>query len=125
MNRDSRMREFGDALRVHRRAGGLTQVEVAARMTDAGHAWHGSTVSKTETGDRPPSLTELHALAAVLAVDLLDLIDGRQVMRAERAATHAAGARMARCSSRWPRSGPSRSRSCAPPTPPRRCASTG
>jgi transcriptional regulator with XRE-family HTH domain len=94
MNSDSRMREFGDALRVHRRAGGLTQVEVAARMTDAGHAWYGSTVSKTETGDRAPSLTEVHALAVILAVDVIDLIDGRQVMRAEQAATHAAGTRM-------------------------------
>ena len=94
MTNDSRMREFGDAMRVHRRARGLTQVEVAARMTAAGHAWYGSTVSKTESGARPPSLTEVHALAGVLTVDVVDLIDDRQAIRAEQSATHGAGTRM-------------------------------
>ena len=95
MNRDSRMREFGDALRVHRRISGLNQAELAARMTDAGHAWHGSTVSKTESGHRAPALTELTALARILTVDLADLLGDAEVMRAERAAAQAAGARMA------------------------------
>ena len=94
----ARMRDFGAGLRRYRRAAGLMQIELAARMVARGLPWHGSTVSKTESGDRPPHLSELHALAAVLDVDVLDLLNplgGGEVIRAERAAAAAAGARLA------------------------------
>ena len=78
-------------------AAGLSQIELAARMAARGLPWYGSTVSKTESGDRPPTLTELYALAEVLDVDMNALLnphfDGA-VLRTERAATEAAGARV-------------------------------
>jgi transcriptional regulator with XRE-family HTH domain len=98
MSSDQPMRDFGARLRRHRAAAGLTQIELGARMAAHGLAWHGSTVSKTESGDRPPHLSELHALAAVLDVDVLDLINplgDREVIHAQRGAAAAAGARLA------------------------------
>ena len=57
--------EFGNAVRLYRTGAGLKQSELAERMAERGFPWHGSTVSKTETGDRDPSLTEIYALAGI------------------------------------------------------------
>ena len=98
MTPDQSMCDFGTGLRRHRAAAGLSPMELAARMAAHGLPWHGSTVSKTESGDRPPHLSEPHALAVVLDVDVLDLLnplgDG-EVIRAERAAAADAGTRLA------------------------------
>jgi transcriptional regulator with XRE-family HTH domain len=68
------VREVGAGLRVRRSAAGLTQIELAQRMQARGFAWHGSTVSKVESGDRSPSLRELCGLAHVLDVDVVALL---------------------------------------------------
>ena len=56
---------FGRAVRLLRTARGLKQSELAEHMAARGFPWHGSTVSKTENGDRDPSLAEICALAEV------------------------------------------------------------
>lgn len=98
MSGAERMREFGAGLRRRRHAAGLDQATLAERMRGLGFPWYGSTVSKTEHGDRSPSLTELHGLAKVLDTDLLLLLhptlDGEQT-RAALAAAQATAARVA------------------------------
>ena len=97
MSSDQQMRGFGAGVRRGRQAAGMTQIELAARMAARGWPWYGSTVSKTESGDRPPTLTELYALAEVLDVDMIALLNPRfdgALLRAERAAAEAAGARV-------------------------------
>lgn len=96
MSVDERMREFGAGLRRRRHAAGLDQATLAERMRGLGFPWYGSTVSKTEHGDRAPSLTELHGLAKVLDTDLLlhPTLDGEQT-RAALAAAQATAARVA------------------------------
>jgi transcriptional regulator with XRE-family HTH domain len=74
MSAQEQVRAVGAGLRVRRTAAGLTQIELAQRMAARGFAWHGSTVSKVETGDRAPSLTELCGLADLLAVDVIALL---------------------------------------------------
>ena len=44
-------------------------------MTLRGHPWHGPTVSKSESGERVPSLTELLDLADIFEVDPALLYD--------------------------------------------------
>ena len=92
MSVDERMREFGAGLRRRRHAAGLDQATLAERMRGLGFPWYGSTVSKTEHGDRAPSLTELHGLAKVLDTDLLPAtLDGEQTRAALAAAQATAG----------------------------------
>ena len=55
MTTDQPMRDFGAGLRRHRAAAGLSQIELAARMAARGLPWHGSTVSKTESGTAHPT----------------------------------------------------------------------
>ncbi len=74
MSGAQQVREVGAGLRVRRSAAGLTQIELAQRMQARGFAWHGSTVSKVESGDRSPSLRELCGLAHVLDVDVVALL---------------------------------------------------
>ena len=97
MSSDQQMRGFGAGVRRARQAAGMTQLELAARMAARGWPWYGSTVSKTESGDRPPTLTESYALASVLDVDMNALLNPRfdgALLRAERAAAEAAGTRV-------------------------------
>ena len=97
MSGDERLRALGAGLRRRRHAVGLDQAGLAERMRGLGFGWYGSTVSKTEHGNRSPSLTELHGLAEVLATDLGLLLhpslDGEQV-RAAKAATKVAADRV-------------------------------
>lgn len=97
MSGDERLRALGAVLRRRRHAAGLDQATLAERMRGLGFGWYGSTVSKTEHGNRSPSLTELHGLAEVLDTDLGLLLhptlDGEQV-RAAKAATKVAADRV-------------------------------
>lgn len=97
MSGDERLRALGAVLHRRRHAAGLDQATLAERMRGLGFGWYGSTVSKTEHGNRSPSLTELHGLAEVLDTDLGLLLhptlDGEQV-RAAKAATKVAADRV-------------------------------
>jgi transcriptional regulator with XRE-family HTH domain len=68
------LREFGEALRLLRTSAGLTQIQLAELMSERGHSWYGSTVSKSESGERDPSLQEIYALAGVFQVATLALM---------------------------------------------------
>lgn len=57
---------FGVTLRHYRKRAELTQAELAERMAAAGHPWHTSTVSKTESGQRDPTMSEIIHLARIL-----------------------------------------------------------
>jgi transcriptional regulator with XRE-family HTH domain len=68
------LREFGEALRLQRTSAGLTQIQLAELMSERGHSWYGSTVSKSESGERDPSLQEIYALAGIFQVATLALM---------------------------------------------------
>ena len=55
-------------LRLHREAAGLSQEELAQRMTDRGFGFSQATIWKIERGQRPVRASELVALADSLAV---------------------------------------------------------
>ncbi len=52
----------GEAVRWFRQEADLTQAEVAEQMAEYGFPWHTSTVSKTESGARDMSVSELEQL---------------------------------------------------------------
>ena len=64
---------FGRRLREVRTAAGLTQQQVADRVTAAGCKLFRSQIGKIESGDRPATITEGIALADALGVTLADL----------------------------------------------------
>jgi transcriptional regulator with XRE-family HTH domain len=70
----AQLREYGEALRLQRTAAGLTQAQLAESMSQRGHPWHGSTVSKSESGDRDPSLLELYTLAGIFQTSVSSLV---------------------------------------------------
>ena len=55
-------------LRAYREAGGISQEELAQRMTDRGFGFSQATVWKTESGQRPVRASELIALADSLGI---------------------------------------------------------
>lgn len=59
---------FGKVVRWHRKEWGLTQAQLAERMAQAGFPWHKSTVSKTESGQRDATVSELFELARIFSV---------------------------------------------------------
>jgi transcriptional regulator with XRE-family HTH domain len=59
---------FGENLRQVREHRDLSQAALAARMAGLGHAWHQSTVYKTEHGDRTAGFHEAEDLARILNV---------------------------------------------------------
>jgi transcriptional regulator with XRE-family HTH domain len=65
-------------LQVHlpmfRKRAGLTQQELAHRMTLAGYKMHQTTIAKIEAGERTVSIGEGFTLAEVLGVDVADLV---------------------------------------------------
>ena len=63
---------FGENLKTQREHRGMSQDELAGRMTRRGHGWYQSTVYKTERGEREASFTEANDLA-----DILDCIPDR------------------------------------------------
>lgn len=65
-------RALGERIRELRREAGYDSIEAFARAL--GYSW--PTVSRYERGVTTPDLVRLHHIAAVLKVDVTDLIDG-------------------------------------------------
>ena len=79
---------FGLRVKHLRKTQRWTQARLGAEMTLRGHPWHGPTVSKSESGERVPSLTELLDLADIFEVDPALLYDASpQTSRTDVAAT--------------------------------------
>jgi transcriptional regulator with XRE-family HTH domain len=70
---DSADAVFARRLRDTRAVAGLTQQQLADRMTAAGHKMFRSQIGKIENGDRPVTISEATALADALGVTLADL----------------------------------------------------
>jgi transcriptional regulator with XRE-family HTH domain len=69
MNMATEPLTFAERLRVHREAAGLSQEELAAKLSLSV-----SLIAKMEQGRRPnPTLSTLHALASALGVTVGDL----------------------------------------------------
>lgn len=60
--------DFGRRVKDLRRSEGLTQAQLAERLSQWGRSYHQTTVAKLEAGTRPTSLEELIPLAAALGV---------------------------------------------------------
>src|SRR5260370_39097962 len=68
---------FALTLRKMRKAGGLTQDELAEKRNATGCCrYHQTTITKIEAGDRAITLNDVAAAAAALGVRVADLIDG-------------------------------------------------
>jgi len=65
---------FGRRLRYLREQAGLTQQQLADVMSAAGSKMHRSTIGKIEAGERVVSVGEAAQFAAVLGIDLTQLI---------------------------------------------------
>ena len=61
-------------LREVRQVAGVTQQQLADRMTAVGHKMHRSAIAKIEVGDRPVSIGEAVQLAGQLGTTLMDLV---------------------------------------------------
>jgi transcriptional regulator with XRE-family HTH domain len=68
---------FARRLREVRQQAGVTQQQLAARMTGVGHKLHRSAVAKIELGERPVTIGEAVQLAAILGVPLMELVTDR------------------------------------------------
>jgi transcriptional regulator with XRE-family HTH domain len=68
---------FARRLLTLRKTAGLTQEQLADRMTRAGNTMHRSAIAKIEAGDRAVSIGEAVQLAGALGVDLADLASER------------------------------------------------
>lgn len=67
-------RRFGASLQEIRKHAGLTQADLAERMTDAGYPMSRVMVAKTEGATRPTSIEEMAAFSAVLGVPVTYLL---------------------------------------------------
>src|ERR1700690_2196010 len=68
---------FARRLREVRQQAGITQQQLAARMTGVGHKLHRSAVAKIELGERPVTIGEAVQLAGILGVPLMELVTDR------------------------------------------------
>ncbi len=87
---------FASRLRETRLARGLSQTELANRMTEAGRPLSKAALLRIETGQRGLSLDEALALAQLLQIapaHLLSPPDGARVMLTEKAGVDGAGMR--------------------------------
>lgn len=76
---------FARRLREVRQTAGVTQQQLADRMTAVGHKMHRSAIAKIEVGDRPVSIGEAVQFAGQLGTTLMDLVtDTRSDSPAER-----------------------------------------
>jgi transcriptional regulator with XRE-family HTH domain len=76
---------FARRLREVRQVAGVTQQQLADRMTAVGHKMHRSAIAKIEVGDRPVSIGEAVQLAGQLGTTLMDLVtDARLDLPEER-----------------------------------------
>jgi len=76
-------RIFAGRLLALRKTAGLTQEQLAQRMTMAGNAMHRSAIAKIESGDRSVSVGEAVQLAEVLGADLAELTTERPAVTEE------------------------------------------
>ncbi|MGJ5610167.1 helix-turn-helix domain-containing protein [Micrococcus luteus] len=67
---------IGSKITEAREKRGWNQGALAAQLQDAGLAWHQTTVSKVERGERPVRAVELPTLALVLGRDPFDFLPG-------------------------------------------------
>ncbi|HEV2371857.1 MAG TPA: helix-turn-helix domain-containing protein [Streptosporangiaceae bacterium] len=65
---------FAERLRALREAANMTQGQLAERMTQLGFSMHQTTIAKVEKSQRPVRLNEAVAFAAVLNVQVTDLL---------------------------------------------------
>lgn len=66
-----------DRLRAARAAQGLSQTQLAARMTDTkGYNWHQTTVARIEAGSRMLTVGEYLAVTDLLDMDWADSLTG-------------------------------------------------
>lgn len=65
---------FRSNLRLKREQRGLSQAEIARRMTERGHLLHQTQIAKIESGARNIPLSEADALAAVVGESLTAMI---------------------------------------------------
>ncbi len=65
---------FAAAVFAGRQAAGLTQKQLADRMTETGARMHPNTISKIESGDRPVSLSEAVQFARLFGSSLDGLV---------------------------------------------------
>lgn len=84
MNFDKAEAMFGLNFRHARERAGLSQTELAKRMSTLGFRWHQATVYKVESGDRPVKLGEALALENMLQVPLRELTAPPESFQAER-----------------------------------------
>lgn len=68
---------FARRLREVRRQAGVTQQQLALRMTEVGHKLHRSAVAKIELGERPVTIGEAVQFAGILGVPLMELVTDR------------------------------------------------
>jgi transcriptional regulator with XRE-family HTH domain len=68
---------FARRLREVRQQAGVTQQQLAARMTEVGHKLHRSAVAKIELGERPVTIGEAIQLAGILGVPVMELVTDR------------------------------------------------
>jgi transcriptional regulator with XRE-family HTH domain len=80
---------FAGRLREVRQQAGVTQQQLAARMTATGHKVHRSTIAKIELGERPVTIGEAVQLAGLLGIPLMELVTDHGA-ETERERDHAA-----------------------------------
>lgn len=68
---------FARRLREVRQQAGVTQQQLASRITEVGHKLHRSAVAKIELGERPVTIGEAVQLAGILGVPLMELVTDR------------------------------------------------
>lgn len=71
---ESGKQSFGRRVAKLRKAAGLTQGDLAERMSQGGRSYAQSTIAKIEKATRPTSVEELYMLALILEVDVADLV---------------------------------------------------
>ncbi|WP_186526295.1 helix-turn-helix domain-containing protein [Leekyejoonella antrihumi] len=67
--------DFGRRVKKLRRAAGLTQRQLADRLSQWGRSYHQTTIAKLEAGSRPTTLDELTPLAVALGVSQREFFD--------------------------------------------------
>lgn len=81
-------RLFGGNLKMVREARGLTQTALAKKMAERGFPFHQMTISRIESGERPPRLSEAIALAEIVETTVEHLTALSDKAEAETAVRH-------------------------------------
>jgi transcriptional regulator with XRE-family HTH domain len=70
---------FAQNLKKARAASGMTQAELAKKMTDRGYKWHAATVYKVENEERQIQLGEALEAVRIFTMDIEDMVKDSQV----------------------------------------------